>query len=418
MRLPFRLRERLEPLLSIGAHPGESETERGGRRVLIAGAVIATALTLPTALADLGAGYPWVAVVNLALVGAAPVVLWVVAARPHLLRPAITLYFALVFVGQLVETALFGGLIASGLVPIFGLLLVLGSLVRFGIRNAMWWFVAFVGSIVFSLVIPDLVEPVYELGDPSGDAAFNVIAAGLVTFAVLAYFVRQRDRFQRRSDDLLRNTLPDDIVARLKDDPTRIADDVPSASVLFADVVGFTPMSATMTPGELVELLDDIFRTFDAFAAELGLEKIKTIGDAYMVAAGVPTPREDHAEAIADLAIRMRDHIASTPYRGRALTLRIGIDSGPLTAGVIGTHRFAYDLWGDTVNTASRMESGAPPGSIQVTAATCALLEGRFVCEPRGTIEVKGKGPMETYLLVSRRVPAGDSAALGAERTP
>jgi class 3 adenylate cyclase len=174
-------------------------------------------------------------------------------------------------------------------------------------------------------------------------------------------------------------------------------------TVLFADVVGFTPMSATMTPGELVELLDDVFTTYDAFAAELGLEKIKTIGDAYMVAAGVPAPRGDHADAIAELAIRMRDHAASTPFRGRQLSLRIGIDSGPLTAGVIGTHRFAYDLWGDTVNTASRMESGAPPGSIQVTPATCALIRERFVCEPRGTIEVKGKGPMETFILVSRR---------------
>jgi class 3 adenylate cyclase len=165
-------------------------------------------------------------------------------------------------------------------------------------------------------------------------------------------------------------------------------------------------MSATMSPAELVDLLDDVFTAYDAFAAELGLEKIKTIGDAYMVAAGVPTPRDDHAEAIAELAIRMRDHAVATPYRGRRLSLRIGIDSGPLTAGVIGTHRFAYDLWGDTVNTASRMESGAPPNGIQVTPATRALIDDRFVCESRGTIDVKGKGPMETFLLVSRRQPS------------
>jgi guanylate cyclase len=406
MRAPQWLGERLEPLLSIGAHPGESETERGGRRVVVAATVIASALNVPSTIADLTAGYTWVAVMNLEIVTAAAVALAVIAARPRLLRTAITLLFVNVSIGTLVETTLFGGLVPSGLAPVFGLIIVLGSLLVFGMRAAMAWFVVFVGSVVFSLVIPDLVEPVYTVEDPTGDVAFSVVALGVVTVAVLAYFVHQRDRFQRRSDDLLRNILPDDVVVRLKDERTRIADDIASASVLFADVVGFTPMSATMTPADLVDLLDEVFRTYDGFAAELGLEKIKTIGDAYMAAAGVPTPRADHAEAIAELAVRMRDHAASTPFLGRRLALRIGIDSGPLTAGVIGTHRFAYDLWGDTVNTASRMESGAPPGCIQVTPATRALIEERFVCEPRGTIEVKGKGPMDTYILVSRRVAA------------
>lgn len=406
VRAPQWFRERLEPLLSIGAHPGESETERGGRRVMVAGVVIASATTVPTTVADLGAGYTWVAVMNLELVAAAVVGLAVIAARPRLFRTVITLLFVNASVETLVETTLFGGLVASGLVPIFGLIIVMGSLLVFEVRTSMAWFAVFVGSVAFSLVISDVVEPLYAIDDPTADIAFNVVALGVVTVVVLAYFVHQRDRFQRRSDDLLANILPADVVTRLKDDRTRIADDIPSASVLFADVVGFTPMSATMSPGELVDLLDDVFTTYDAFAAELGLEKIKTIGDAYMVAAGVPSPRDDHAHAIAELAIRMRDHAASTPFRGRRLSLRIGIDSGPLTAGVIGSHRFAYDLWGDTVNTASRMESGAPPGCIQVTPATCALIRDRFVCEPCGTIDVKGKGPMETYILVSRREPS------------
>jgi len=345
-------------------------------------------------------------VTNLELVVAAAAALCVIAARPRLLRPAIAVFFANAFIGALVETALFGGLIGSGLASIFVLLIVIGSLLLFGIQTAIAWFVAFVASIVFALVVPDLIEPVYTVDDPSGDVAFNVVALGVVTLAALAYFAHQRDRFQQRSDDLLRNILPADVVRRLKDDRTRIADDISSASVLFADVVGFTPMSATMSPAELVDLLDDVFTTYDAFAAELGLEKIKTIGDAYMVAAGVPTLRSDHAHAIAELALRMRDRAVTTPFRDRQLSLRIGIDSGPLTAGVIGTHRFAYDLWGDTVNTASRMESGAPPGCIQVTPATCALIRDRFVCEPRGTIDVKGKGSMETFILVSRRDPS------------
>ena len=134
-----------------------------------------------------------------------------------------------------------------------------------------------------------------------------------------------------------------------------------------------------------------------------GLEKIKTVGDEYMVASGIPVARPDHAPAIADLALRMRDHVAGREFGGRRLTLRIGIHSGPVVAGVIGRHKFAYDLCGDAVNTASRMESEGVPGPIQVSAATCELIKDRFVCEPRGAIPVKGKGEMETYLLVGRR---------------
>jgi class 3 adenylate cyclase len=172
---------------------------------------------------------------------------------------------------------------------------------------------------------------------------------------------------------------------------------------LFADVVGFTPMSATMTPPELVSLLNVVFTTFDRFVEELGLEKIKTVGDAYMVASGVPHGRPDHAHAIAELALRIRDHTEGHPFDGHRISLRIGINSGPVVAGVVGTHKFAYDLWGDVVNTASRMESEGIPGSIQVTPATFELIRDRFVCEPRGIVPVKGKGDMHTYLLLSRR---------------
>jgi guanylate cyclase len=136
-----------------------------------------------------------------------------------------------------------------------------------------------------------------------------------------------------------------------------IADDHESASVLFADVVGFTPMSATMSPPELVGLLNSVFTIFDGFVEELGLEKIKTVGDEYMVAAGVPHGRSDHAHAIAELALRIRDHTERHRFHGHDISLRIGINSGPVVAGIVGTHKFAYDLWGDVVNTASRMES-------------------------------------------------------------
>ena len=181
-----------------------------------------------------------------------------------------------------------------------------------------------------------------------------------------------------------------------------IADSIESATVLFADVVDFTPMSATMTPDELVGLLNEVFATFDGFVDELGMEKIKTVGDEYMAAAGVPRPRADHAHAAAELALRIRDHAAAYDFGGNRITLRIGINSGPVVAGIIGVRKFAYDLWGDAVNTASRMESSGLAGAIQITEATHELIKDDFVCEPRGVIDVKGKGSMATYLLVDR----------------
>jgi adenylate cyclase len=169
--------------------------------------------------------------------------------------------------------------------------------------------------------------------------------------------------------------------------------------VLFADIEGFTPRSAQLEPEAIVELLDDMFSEFDRLVDERSLEKIKTIGDAYMVAGGIPVPGPDHCDAVADLALEM---LAESHRRPDGLRLRIGFDTGPVVAGVIGRRRFIYDLWGDTVNTASRMESHGVPGAIQVTSRVHNLLRDRYALEPRGRIEVKGKGPMSTWLLLSR----------------
>jgi len=310
----------------------------------------------------------------------------------------------LIFVTQLVETAMLGGLFPSGLVVIFGLALGLAAMIAISLRAAIWWTVAFAASVVYAISIPDFVDPIYELADPASDAAFNLVSTAILVLAVMAYFVRQRDLYQQRSDDLLHAILPDEIVPRLKAGSGTIADDIPEASVLFADVVDFTPMSAALSPAQLVELLDDVFSCFDAFVEGLGLEKIKTVGDAYMAAAGVPRARADHAHATAELALRIRDHEAMNPVDGSRLRFRIGINSGPVTAGVIGTRTFSYDLWGDTVNTASRMESSGVPGSIQITGATFELVRDAYICESRGLVAVKGKQEMETFLLVSRRL--------------
>jgi adenylate cyclase len=398
-----RLRQLADHFLSIGSFPEESDTQRGRRRLIVAAIGLAALLTTPTILSDFDAGYFWSGLGNTGIIAVTVGALIALHWKPHWFVVIVNLLLVTVFVVQLVQTALFGGLLESGLVVVYGLIIVLAALIALGIRAASWWFAAFVASIVYATLIRDWIDPIYARPDPAADAAFALIAAGVVTYAVLVYFVRQRDRFQKQSDDLLHNILPDKVASRLKAGTMMIADSFESASVLFADVVGFTPMSAGMSPGELVALLNRVFTTFDGFVEELGLEKIKTVGDEYMVASGVPVVREDHAVAIAELGLRMRDHSANNEFEGHRIALRIGINSGPVIAGIIGRHKFAYDLWGDVVNTASRMESEGVPGSVQVSAATYELIRDRFICDPRGVISIKGKGEMEAYILVSRR---------------
>ncbi|MEG3839980.1 adenylate/guanylate cyclase domain-containing protein [Microcoleus sp. herbarium14] len=209
---------------------------------------------------------------------------------------------------------------------------------------------------------------------------------------------------QEQSEKLLLNILPKPIAERLKAQQTTIADSFAEVSVLFADIVGFTELSARMSPTELVKRLNVIFSHFDQLAEKYGVEKIKTIGDAYMVVGGLPTPRNDHAEAIAQMALGMQAKIAKlSAETGEKLAIRIGINSGPVVAGVIGVSKFTYDLWGDTVNVAARMEATGFAGRIQVTDVTYELLKDQYLFERRGVIPVKGKGDMMTYWLLEKR---------------
>ena len=174
--------------------------------------------------------------------------------------------------------------------------------------------------------------------------------------------------------------------------------------MLFADVVGFTTLSERLEADEVVTVLNDVFSYFDSLADRFGLEKIRTMGDAYMVASGVPLARSDHAQVMARMALAMFEYTPDTASANSApLQFRMGISSGPVVAGVIGRSKFQYDVWGNTVNTASRMEQHGVPGRIQLSAATHPLLDREFVCEPRGTIDIKGMGPMETWFLVGAR---------------
>jgi PAS domain S-box-containing protein len=209
---------------------------------------------------------------------------------------------------------------------------------------------------------------------------------------------------RKRAELLLLNILPQPIAERLKRGQRTLAESFEDVTVLFADLVDFTKFSAQTSPTELVELLNVIFSKFDRLAEQHGIEKIKTIGDAYMVVAGLPTPRPDTAGAIAQMALDMQDAITQLNTElGKTFRLRIGIHSGPVVAGVIGIRKFSYDLWGDTVNIASRMESQGLPGSIQVSATTYERLRDRYLFEQRSPIQIKGKGEMITYLLISRK---------------
>ncbi|MGB7057082.1 MAG: adenylate/guanylate cyclase domain-containing protein [Geitlerinemataceae cyanobacterium] len=243
---------------------------------------------------------------------------------------------------------------------------------------------------------------------PIHDAQKNVIGILGVLEDITA-----RKVAEEKSEKLLLNILPAAIVEQLKQNThpdlklgPMIAEQFEAATILFADIVGFTPLSSQMPATELVNLLNHIFSAFDRLAERHGIEKIKTIGDAYMAVGGVPVPGKDHAKAIAYMALDMQQVIACfQPENGQPINIRIGIHSGPVVAGVIGVKKFSYDLWGDTVNVASRMESSGQPGKIQVTEATYQILKDRFLFETRGEIEVKGKGLMTTYWLLGLQKP-------------
>ena len=252
--------------------------------------------------------------------------------------------------------------------------------------------------------------------------AFAVIgtagAYALERFArVLFLRERQLDRERERGDHLLRNLLPEAIIGRLKArDPrvgTRhIAQRYRDVTVLFADLVGFTEQAASTDPGEIVTALDDAFSRFDQLADRFGLEKIKTIGDAYMAAAGVPDPRPGHVAAAAEMALEACECVATLRWpSGAPVHLRIGIACGPVMAGVIGRRKFAYDVWGDTVNTASRLQSSAAPGSIQVAEAVCEQLSAHYLFSEPYVVQLKSKGPTTARILRGRLQPMPDAAA-------
>jgi adenylate cyclase len=303
------------------------------------------------------------------------------------------------------------GFLASGAVGLWGILGPLGALVFSSVRASVRWFGLFALAFLAAGIAGELTGGLSQLPRwfSTTMLALNVVVGGAVVFTLLAVFARQRQDAQERAETLLLNILPRSIADKLKANPQTIADSFTSASILFADVADFTPMSERLSPARVVEMLDQLFGHFDELAERYDVEKIKTLGDCYMAAAGIPSPRPDHAHCLALMALDMLDAVREQGAVGSlGFELRIGINSGPVVAGVIGRKRFLYDLWGDAVNTAGRMQTDGTPGRIQITRATYELLKDEFVCEPRGTVLIKGKGEMETWYLVGRRqaVPA------------
>ncbi|MBI4670908.1 MAG: adenylate/guanylate cyclase domain-containing protein [Chloroflexi bacterium] len=302
-----------------------------------------------------------------------------------------------------------GGFINSSAVILWSIICPVGALVFGGPRSAVRWFLAYVALVVLSGWLEANLRASNHLRPELIILFFvmNIAAISAILFAILAFFISQKDYAfkllaleQEKSENLLLNILPKEIAPILKNHPGTIAEHYDGASILCADIVNFTPWSVELPPKEMVEMLNEIFSYFDSLLDQYGVGKIRTIGDNYMAASGVPTPRPDHAQALARMALDMSAYIQSRPPRnGKRLDFRIGINSGPVIAGVIGKRKFVYDLWGDPVNTASRMESNGAPGKIQTTRDTYELIKEEFVCAPRGRIAIKGKGEMETWYL-------------------
>jgi adenylate cyclase len=319
-----------------------------------------------------------------------------------------------------------GGFLAAGGVGLWGILAPMGALVFSGVRSGARWYVAFVVVFLASGFAGQAFGGLPRLPAlfTSVMLGLNVAVGGTIVFTLLALFAQQRQEAlgalrieQEKAENLLLNILPRSIAEKLKASSQTIADQFTSASILFADVVDFTPRSEHLPPAEVVGILDSLFSHFDTLVEKYRLEKIKTIGDCYMIAAGVPTPRPDHARALALVALDMLEAVRSSGAVGDlGLELRIGINSGPVVAGVIGRKRFLYDLWGDAVNIASRMQSQGTPGCIQVTEATHELLKDEFVCEPRGTVTVKGKGEMETWYVLGQHTDVNKTSTTAEER--
>jgi adenylate cyclase len=343
---------------------------------------------------------PTVAWAAVGLAGAF-VVAWLAFVVTGSIFVAFVIAFVTGTIGNVYAHVALGGYAYSGGVLLFGIAYVSIAAVLVGKKAAIVAGFTYAIAGVILGFLEDSLRARRAAPDPTLTTIFFVLVlVGSINIVapLIVYFMGRLRHEHERAEGLLLNVLPRVVAAELKENGSTTAQRFDAVSVLFADIVGFTPLSATMEPEELVERLNAVFTHFDTLAERYGVEKIRTIGDTYMVASGIPVPREDHAHALAGMALDMLAYAAQGP-----LSFRIGIHSGPAVAGVIGTRKFQYDIWGDTVNTASRMESHSEPGRIQISDATNHLIEEDFATTYRGPIEVKGKGTLTTWWLDGAR---------------
>ena len=394
----------------MGCLPNDSDQEKLTKRVFVVIGLGAAAAGVIWAVMYAALGKPLSGLIPLIITVAIAASFARFAARKRLGLipiPVLALGLLLPFLLQLS----LGGFVQGSSVVMWAFMAPLFALLLRSELETRIWFAAFLVDLVLAALLNSSVaNSVHPLPGIVILILFGLNIAGIggLTFLALSYFRAQRDAAERRSEELLLNVLPEPIAVRLKRGEEVIADHHDDISVLFADLAGFTVRSAQETPAATVAVLNEVFSVFDELVRRYRLEKIRTIGDSYMVASGVPVARPDHAHAICAMALDMRSEVTRlNTTKGWDLSFRIGINSGPAVAGIVGREKFHYDLWGDTVNVASRMESHGLPDQIQVTEQVYERLKGSFKFEPRGLIDVKGKGPTLTFLLVSRLEGSG-----------
>jgi adenylate cyclase len=390
----------VQRLLAIADEAADDDDERLRKRFGVAAGYISAVASLSVIgatpergiAAPLGLSLTVICIANLA-----------VLARSHQFDRYVIVLLSAGTVFTVAATVISGGVAASGSGMLWAFLGPIYSMLALGPRRATVWFAIFLAALVLIILVDPLVSkaiPPFAYPIRLISYSFNLAGPAAIIFLLFRYSDLRRREAQARSDELLFNAIPISIAARLKHGEARIAEVYPDTTVVFADIVGFTPWAQQTDPARVVGLLDALFTRFDELAASCGVEKIKTIGDSYMAVAGAPVARPDHAEAALTLGRGMG--AATSDWRSAnqlALEIRIGLASGPVVGGIIGQHRIFFDLWGDTVNLASRMEAAGVPGRIQLAPSSWELLRDHYAFERRNAVEVKGLGPMTTYLL-------------------
>jgi adenylate cyclase len=407
-----RLLRGIERLAALGARPEDTDEERLNK------ATLTLAATLMASMAVVWVATYWS--LGLWRSGAIPFFYQLATAaglvalgRTKQFRPFRQMQLVMILALPLLLQASVGGFRTSGAVALWAFMAPLGALLFEGVRRATTWFVAFVGATVALGILDPSLHGEGHVPNAVVITFFvlNVVGVSTTVFLIVRYFIRERERIlaalraeRERSEQLLLNVLPATIAERLKQQPGVIADAFAAVTVVFADIVGFTEFAGEAAPEHVVTVLNALFSRFDEIAERHGIEKIKTIGDGYMAVAGLPDPRPDHDAAAVEMALdlcaeveRFRDE------RGIDLAIRVGLHTGPVIAGVIGSRKFSYDVWGDTVNLASRMESHGVAGRVQVTSTVEHRLRDRYDFEARGPVDIKGKGLTTTYLVRGRR---------------